>query len=102
MEARDGAPPLGFELHPSRSDRRASELGRVTWDGLPIRTNDIMPFVYSLHMYLAMSGIGDWILGIVALIWTHRLFRRLLSDIAAVAANDSRKDFSRAGSRPGS
>ncbi len=73
MEARDGAPPLDFEyIHLYPIDGR--ELGRVTWHGLPRRKNDIMPFVYGLHMYLAMSGIGEWILGAVALIWTLDCF----------------------------
>ena len=41
-----------------------------------------MPFVYSLHMYLALSGIGDWILGAVALIWTIGQFCWVLSYLA--------------------
>ncbi|CAJ0877153.1 hypothetical protein AMST5_02852 [freshwater sediment metagenome] len=69
MEARDAASPLDFEfIHLDPID--GTELGRTTWHGLPKRKTDIMPFIYSLHMYLAMSGIGDWILGAVALIWT--------------------------------
>ncbi|MGJ0620155.1 MAG: PepSY-associated TM helix domain-containing protein [Methylocystis sp.] len=73
MAARDGAPPLDFEfIHLDPID--GHELGRVTWHGLPARKNDIMPFVYSLHMFLAMSGIGEWILGAVALTWTLDCF----------------------------
>ncbi|MFO1125920.1 MAG: PepSY-associated TM helix domain-containing protein [Methylocystis sp.] len=73
MESRDGAPPLDFQyIHLDPIDGR--ELGRVTWHGLPTRKNDIMPFVYGLHMHLAMSGIGDWILGAVALLWTVDCF----------------------------
>ncbi|MBM3653194.1 MAG: PepSY domain-containing protein, partial [Alphaproteobacteria bacterium] len=50
MEARDGAPPLDFEyIHLDPID--GHELGRVTWHGLPARKNDVMPFVYSLHMF---------------------------------------------------
>jgi uncharacterized iron-regulated membrane protein len=73
MEAKEGAPELDFEfLHLDPIE--GHERGRVTWHGLPKTKNDIMPFVYSLHMYLAMSGIGDWILGVVALIWTIDCF----------------------------
>lgn len=74
MEAREGQPPLGFEfIHLDPID--GGELGRVTtWHGLPRTRNDIMPFIYGLHMYLAMSGIGDWILGFVALTWTMDCF----------------------------
>jgi uncharacterized iron-regulated membrane protein len=69
METRDEAQPLDFEfIHLDPID--GTERGRATWRGLPKHKNDIMPFVYSLHMYLALSGIGDWILGAVALIWT--------------------------------
>jgi uncharacterized iron-regulated membrane protein len=73
MEAREGAPALDFEfIHLDPID--GAERGRVTWHGLPKTKNDIMPFVYGLHMYLAVSGIGDWILGAVALIWTIDCF----------------------------
>lgn len=72
MEAREGAPlDFGFiHLDPISG----KELGRATWGGLPHSLNDVMPFVYNLHMYLAMSGVGDWILGFVALIWTIDCF----------------------------
>ncbi|HEY8213027.1 MAG TPA: PepSY-associated TM helix domain-containing protein, partial [Methylocystis sp.] len=72
MESHDGA-PLDFQyIHLDPIDGR--ELGRLSWHGLPRHKNDIMPFVYGLHMYLAMSGIGDWILGAVALTWTLDCF----------------------------
>ncbi len=73
IEASDRALPLDFEyIHLDPID--GHELGRVTWHGLPRRKNDIMPFVYGLHMYLAMSGIGEWILGAVAIFWTIDCF----------------------------
>lgn len=73
MEARPGAPPLDFEfIHLDPID--GHELGRVVWHGLPRSRNDVMPFIYGLHMYLAMSGIGGWILGFVALLWTIDCF----------------------------
>lgn len=91
MEARDGAPPLDFEfLHLDPVD--GHELGRVTWHGLPRRKNDIMPFVYGLHMYLAMSGIGDWILGAVALVWTLDCFVGFYLTLPA-GGERSRKGF---------
>ncbi len=91
MEARDGAPPLDFEyIHLDPID--GHELGRVTWHGLPRRKNDIMPFVYGLHMYLAMSGIGEWILGAVALTWTLDCFVGFYLTLPA-GGERSRKGF---------
>lgn len=73
VEPRDGAPELDFEfLHLDTIN--GHERGRVTWHSLPRRKSDIMPFVYGLHMYLAMAGVGDWILGAVALMWTLDCF----------------------------
>ncbi|KAF0136453.1 MAG: pepSY-associated TM helix domain-containing protein [Methylocystaceae bacterium] len=91
MEAHDGAAPLDFEfIHLDPVD--GHELGRVTWHGLPRRKNDIMPFVYGLHMYLAMSGIGDWILGAVALVWTLDCFVGFYLTLPA-GGERSRKGF---------
>jgi len=91
MEARDGAPPLDFEyIHLDPID--GHELGRVTWHGLPARKNDVMPFVYSLHMFLAMSGIGEWILGFVALTWTLDCFVGFYLTLPA-GGERSRKGF---------
>jgi uncharacterized iron-regulated membrane protein len=73
MEAKGDRPPLDFEfLHLDPIDGK--ELGRVTWHGLPRTKNDIMPFIYELHMSLAMNEIGGWILGFVALLWTIDCF----------------------------
>ncbi len=52
-----------------------NELGRFPYSGythgfLP----NIMPFVYDLHLSLALGGTGAWILGIVALAWTIDCF----------------------------
>jgi uncharacterized iron-regulated membrane protein len=91
MEAREGAPPLDFEfIHLDPVD--GHELGRVTWHGLPRRKNDIMPFVYGLHMYLAMSRIGEWILGAVALVWTLDCFVGFYLTLPA-GGERSRKGF---------
>ncbi|MGD9658116.1 MAG: PepSY-associated TM helix domain-containing protein, partial [Methylocystis sp.] len=64
----------------------------VSWHGLPRRKNDVMPFVYGLHMYLAMSGIGDWILGFVALTWTLDCFVGFYLTLPA-GGERSRKSF---------
>lgn len=73
MAAAPDEPPLDFEfIHLDPIDGK--ELGRVNWHGLPRTRNDIMPFIYELHMSLAMSGVGDWILGFVASIWTIDCF----------------------------
>jgi uncharacterized iron-regulated membrane protein len=91
MEAREGEPALDFEyIHLDPID--GHERGRATWHGLPKTKNDIMPFVYGLHMYLAMSGIGDWILGAVALIWTIDCFVGFYLTLP-VGGERSRKSF---------
>jgi uncharacterized iron-regulated membrane protein len=73
MEARPGEPPLDFNfIH--LDPVTGNELGRATWGGLPHSLNDVMPFIYSLHMSLAAGEIGGWILGIVALVWTIDCF----------------------------
>jgi uncharacterized iron-regulated membrane protein len=69
MRARAGAAPLDFEyIH--LDPITGAELGRVNWRRLPRSLNDVMPFIYELHMHLAMGGVGSWILGVVALAWT--------------------------------
>ncbi|MGH8614044.1 MAG: PepSY-associated TM helix domain-containing protein, partial [Gammaproteobacteria bacterium] len=50
------------------------ELGRLTVGGLPTGRDDLMAFIYRLHMNLALPTIGYWILGIVALVWTVDCF----------------------------
>jgi len=73
MEPRTEAPALDFNfIH--LDPITGQELGRATWGGLPHSMNDVMPFIYSLHMSLAAGEIGGWILGVVALIWTIDCF----------------------------
>ena len=94
MEAREGSAPLDFgfiHLDPISG----KELGRATWGGLPHSLNDVMPFVYSLHMYLAMSGVGDWILGIVALIWTIDCFVSFYLTLPLASRTNGRSYFTR-------
>jgi uncharacterized iron-regulated membrane protein len=50
------------------------ELGRLKSGGLPTTARAIMPFVYDLHMALALGETGAWSLGIVALVWTIDCF----------------------------
>ncbi|MGD9656252.1 MAG: PepSY-associated TM helix domain-containing protein [Methylocystis sp.] len=68
------------------------ELGRRKIGGLPAHVNQIMPFVYQLHMYLAMGNIGEWILGIVALLWTLDCFIGFYLTLP-VGGERSRKSF---------
>lgn len=37
--------------------------------------HNIIPFVYDLHMKLALGETGAWVLGVVALVWTIDCFR---------------------------
>jgi len=51
------------------------EMGRMPFDRYTGNLlHDIMPFVYDLHIALAMGGNGAWLLGIVALVWTIDCF----------------------------
>jgi len=50
------------------------ELGRRKGGDLSQGIINLMPFVYDLHMMLAMGETGMWILGIVALAWTIDCF----------------------------
>lgn len=92
MQPREGVPRLDFEfLHLDPVD--GHERGRVTWHYLPRRQSDIMPFIYGIHMYLAAPGVGDWILGIVALMWTADCFVAFYLTLPPFAEH-SRKSFS--------
>lgn len=68
------------------------ELGRRKIGGLPAHVDQIMPFVYQLHMYLALGSIGEWILGIVALFWTLDCFVGFYLTLPA-SGKRSRKRF---------
>ncbi|MEI8208381.1 MAG: PepSY-associated TM helix domain-containing protein [Methylococcales bacterium] len=46
------------------------ELGHRRWGDISEGRINLMPFVYKLHMSLALGETGGWILGIVALLWT--------------------------------
>lgn len=47
-----------------------AELGRRRRGDLSQGLVNLMPFVYELHWMLALGEVGQWTLGIVALIWT--------------------------------
>lgn len=91
MLPREGAAQLDFEfLHLDPID--GHERGRVTWHYLPRRQSDIMPFIYGVHMYLAAPGVGDWILGVVALLWTVDCFIAFYLTLPA-GGDRTRKSF---------
>lgn len=50
------------------------ELGRRRVGGLPNSLDNLMPFIYELHMNLALGETGAWLLGIIAVIWTVDCF----------------------------
>jgi uncharacterized iron-regulated membrane protein len=73
MEARPGGAALDLDtLFLDPIDGR--ELGRLKSGGLPTTTRAIMPFIYDLHMALAIGKTGAWSLGFVALVWTVDCF----------------------------
>ncbi len=50
------------------------ELGRRTRAVLSEGLINVMPFIYELHWRLVAGDLGQWILGIVALLWTIDCF----------------------------
>jgi uncharacterized iron-regulated membrane protein len=50
------------------------ELGRRDWGNISQGRINLMPFIYKLHMRLALGPTGAWLLGVVALIWTLDCF----------------------------
>jgi uncharacterized iron-regulated membrane protein len=50
------------------------ELGRRRRGDLSQGLINVMPFIYLLHFALAIGRLGEWVLGIVSLIWTLDCF----------------------------
>jgi len=50
------------------------ELGHRRWGDIAEGRANVMPFLYKLHMNLALNETGGWILGVVALAWTLDCF----------------------------
>lgn len=50
------------------------ELGRRRYGDLSQGAVNLIPFIYQLHYQLALSKVGQWILGIVAIVWTMDCF----------------------------
>lgn len=53
------------------------ELGRLLWHGYDVNGGvlaNVMPFVYDLHTTLKLEGSGEWILSVVALVWSIDCF----------------------------
>lgn len=73
VSAPPGGGSLGFDeiaLDPVTGDER----GRRTWGAIGEGAVNLMPFLYTLHYSLAAGEIGQWALGIAALIWTIDCF----------------------------
>lgn len=91
MQPREGAAPLGFDQI-YLDNVTGAELGRLQFGDLPTTLNAVMPFVYKLHYALAMGDWGEWILGIVALVWTIDCFVAFYLTLP-LARGGSRKGF---------
>ncbi len=53
------------------------ELGRLLWRGYDVNGGflaNVIPFLYDLHTTLKLSSTGEWILSLVALIWSIDCF----------------------------
>lgn len=74
METRpDATKPIDFHqliLNPVTGEEVARRVIRPFPDSL----STLMPFIYKLHYTLAMNPIGNWVLGVVALVWTIDCF----------------------------
>jgi uncharacterized iron-regulated membrane protein len=64
-----------------------NELGRRTFATLSEGWINLMPFIYDLHMQLALGLTGYWILGIVALVWTIDCFIGFYLTLPVTAAS---------------
>ena len=67
---------LGF-MYLAVDPYTGKELGRLLWHGYDVNGGflaNVMPFLYDLHTSLKLSATGDWILGIVALVWSIDCF----------------------------
>ena len=90
----EDATPLNFDeiyLDPWTGQ----ELGRRRRGDLSQGLINLMPFIYSLHWRLAMGDFGQWLLGIIAIMWTIDCFCRILShsseyDLKFLAALENR------------
>lgn len=69
--------PLGFDvllLNPYTGVEIARENTMLEKHYWPLTRENVMEFIYRLHMQLALGQIGRWLLGITALIWTIDCF----------------------------
>ena len=56
-------------------DRFTGEiLGERKWGAIDQGMKNLMPFIYRLHYSLALDSLGEYLLGIVALLWTIDCF----------------------------
>jgi uncharacterized iron-regulated membrane protein len=94
MEALPGAPPLDF-TNMLLDSVTGKELGRKKWGGLPTTRADVMPFIYDLHMELALGDTGAWVLGIVALLWTIDCFVAFYLTLPLTASKTGKGFFQR-------
>lgn len=89
-DAEGKQPKLGYDtlfLDP----HSGAELGRRTWGAISEGRVNIMSFIYVLHYELALGKPGQWMLGIVALIWTLDCFIGFY--LTLPAGKTSRKPF---------
>ncbi|WP_024929211.1 PepSY domain-containing protein [Methylophilus sp. OH31] len=49
-------------------------LGERKWGDITQGTINLLPFIYRLHFSLALGSVGDYLFGIVALLWTLDCF----------------------------
>jgi uncharacterized iron-regulated membrane protein len=49
-------------------------VGARKWGEIGQGVKNLMPFVYRLHYQLALGGVGGYVLGVVALLWTLDCF----------------------------
>lgn len=74
---RAGAQPLDFDevaADPATGDI----VGRRLWGKVSLARENIVSFIYRLHFSLALDEVGNWIMGIAAMVWLVDAFVGLL------------------------
>ena len=66
--ARDSARPLEFD-EVAADPATGAIVGQRLWGKASLAPEDIVSFIYRLHLSLALGDVGTWIMGIAALIW---------------------------------
>ena len=68
VQAREGAPPLAFD-EVAADPATGAIVGKRLWGKASLAPEDIVSFIYRMHLSLALGDVGTWIMGVAAVIW---------------------------------